>query len=80
MYLKTHKIIQETQLLENTITWNTMCTASRRFLIKESDALCEKYRSHDKSVCVTLGVQQTQDSNPSSDMKAGPLIRESEHN
>ena len=75
MYLKTHKIIQEAQLLEN-----TRCTACRRFLIKGSDALCEKHRSHDKSVCVTLGVWQTQDSNSSSDMKAGPSTRESKHN
>ena len=57
-----------------------MCTASRRFLIKESDTLCEKHRSHEKSVCVTLGVRQTQDSNPSSDIKAGPPTRKSEHN
>ena len=75
MYLETHKIIQEAQLLEN-----TMYIASRKFLIKESDALCEKHRSHDKSVCVTLGVRQTQDSNPSSDLIAGPLTRESKHN
>ena len=57
-----------------------MCTVCRKFLLKESDALCEKHRSHEKSVCVTLGVQQTQDSNHSSDMKAGPLTRESKHN
>ena len=57
-----------------------MCTASRKFLIKESDALCEKHRSHDKSVCVTLGIRQTLDSNPSSDIKAGPPTRESKHN
>ena len=48
--------------------------------MKESDALCEKHRSHDKSVCVTLGVRQTQDSKPSSDMKAGPPTRESKYN
>ena len=75
MYLQTHKIIQETQLHENTIF-----TTSRRILIKESDALCEKYRSHDKSVCETFRVRQTQDSNPSSDMKAGPPTRESKPN
>ena len=48
--------------------------------MKESDALCKKHRSHEKSVCVTLGVRQTLDSNPSSDMKAGPPTRESKHN
>ena len=56
-----------------------MCTTSRRFLIKESDASCEKHRSHEKSVCVTLRVRQTQDSNPSSEIKAGPPTRESIH-
>ena len=54
-----------------------MCTASRRFLIKETDAVCEKHRSHDKSVCVTLRVRQTQDLNPSNDLKAGPPARDS---
>ena len=48
--------------------------------MKESDALCEKHRSHEKSVCVTLGVRQTQDSNPSSDLIVGPPARESKHN
>ena len=74
LYLRIHKIIQETQLLEN-----TMCTASRIFLIKESDTLCEKHRSREKSVCVTLGVRQTLNSNPSSDLIAGPQARESKH-
>ena len=49
--LKTHKIIQEAQLLVN-----TMCAVCRKFLMKESDALCEKHRTHDKSVCVTFVV------------------------
>ena len=57
-----------------------MCTASRRFLIKESYSLCEKHSSHDKSVCVTLGVRQTLVSNPSSDQIAEPPSRESKHN
>ena len=48
--------------------------------MKESDALCEKHRSHEKSMCVTLGVQQTLDSNPSSDLIVGPPARKSKHN
>ena len=57
MYLETHETIKEAPLQEN-----TMCIVCRKFLMKESDASCEKHRSHDKSVCVNLGVRQKLDS------------------
>ena len=48
--------------------------------MKESDALCEKHRSHDKKcVCGSWSSTNTR-FNPSSDMKVGPPTRESKHN